>query len=188
MQTLVDSINETLKREFRVLDGRPIFRVVWSDDQLEVRKGKFSDWYGSILVREYTAVRQVKKYWYITPPTWVIEKLVFIANQTVLKEQVEELVECTNGSYEPVYVFSDKNGQPLELNREVVDFVVYTLMNPVKRDYKGLEAIEDKEEVKYFEEELGKGERSPLFVFENSAFVSTNQSKFKQEYKEKING
>jgi hypothetical protein len=50
---------------------------------------------------------------------------------------------------------------------------------------KALEEVEERNEVKYFEDQLSQGERSPLFVWENSAFVSTNQLKYKQDYVEK---
>jgi hypothetical protein len=99
---LVDAINSSLHQQFRVLDGRPIYRLVWSDDQLEVRKGKFSDFYGKIFIREVVAVRQIKKYWYMEEPGWVLEKLTFIKGNQALKDITEELVESGNGSYEPI--------------------------------------------------------------------------------------
>lgn len=180
---LIDTINSSLHQQFRVLDGRPIYRLVWSDDQYEVRKGKFSDYYGKIFIREVTAVRRIKKYWYMEEPCWVLEKLTFIASRAALKEICEELVESGNGSYETIYAFQDR---PVAL--EVVEFILHALHNPKKIDKNAVEAMEkyeDEQEVKYFEDQLGEDERSPLFVWENSAFVSTNQLKFKQDYVEK---
>lgn len=188
-KVVVDSINRSLSERFRVLDGRPIYRLVWGPEQEETRCGTFTDWYGSILIRqEYKAVRRVKKYWYLEGAYWILEKLVFVQGQQALKEIVEELVEARNGSYEPIYVFQDKDKKPLPVNWTVVEFVLHALHNPTKlspSDIRDLEIAQEQSELKYFEEELSKDERSPLFVWENSAFVSTNQLKFKQEYIEK---
>lgn len=188
-KVIIDSINSRLFENFRVLDGRPIYRIVWSDDQLEKRfSDQWTDWYGPIIVRgPYRAVRTIKKYWYMEKPCWVLEKLTFLQSHWHTKELTKELVEATNGSYEPVYPFRDAAGNPLPVASEIVDFILNSLHNPTKRtpgDLKKIQEIEDREEVKYFEEEIGKGERSPLFVWENSAFVSTNQIK----YKEKMRG
>ena len=185
---LVDSINKRLNDEYRVLDGRPIYRIVWSDEQLEMRKGTFTDWYGHILIRqEHNIVRQVKKYWYYEKPCWVLEKLVWIHQNQALKEQIEELVESRNGTYEPVYSFyRHSTKQALPVAWRVVDFIVDKLHNPTRADLKKQEAIEEEQEVAYFEEELGKGERSPLFVAENAAFVSSNQMTFKNSREPKL--
>lgn len=180
---LVEAINKSLLEQFRVLDGRPIYRLVWSDDQYEVRKGKFSDFYGHIFLREVTAIRNIKKYWYIQEPCWIMEKLIFIEGHAALKDIVSELVEAGNGVYESVFAFGNK-----PVAWEVIDFILHTLHNPQRPDpakVKAMEELEEKNEVKYFEDELSDGERSPLFVWENSAFVSTRQMKFKQEYVEK---
>jgi hypothetical protein len=100
----------------------------------------------------------------------------------------KELVEAFNGTYEPVYPFHDANNNPLPVVSEVVDCILDKLHNPTKRTPKDLDKIqkiEEAEEVKYLEDALHQDERSPLFVWDNSAFVSTNQLKYKQEYIEK---
>ncbi len=163
-KVVIDSINKTLHENYRVLDGRPIYRLVWSDNQLEKRfSDKWCDYYGHILIRsEYKAVRTIKKYWHIT--------------------------QAHNGSYEPVYTFRDAKNNPLPVVFEVVDFILQGLHAPRRRtasDMDKIREIEEAEEVKYFENELHEGERSPLFVWDNSAFVSTNQLRFRQDYIEK---
>jgi hypothetical protein len=190
-RTIIDSINKRLLENYRVLDGRPIYRIVWSDDQLEKRfSNKWTDWCGPIIIRsEYSATRTIKKYWYINPPCWVMEKLIFLPSSWHVKELVKELVEAQNGTYEPIYPFRDSRNNPLPVVSDVVDFILERLHNPTKKSPKDLERIreiEEEEEVKYFENELHEGERSPLFVWDNSAFVSTNQLKYRQEYKEKL--
>lgn len=184
---LIDAINESLHRDYRVLDGRPIYRLAWSDDLLEKRVGNFTDWYGHIMIRqEHKAMREVKKYWYLKKQCWVLEKLVFIRGNEALKEISLELVEARNGSYEPLYMFHDKDENPLEVNWKVVQIILATIHNPAKRlpsDLADDARLQEKEEHDYFFNQLSQDERSELFVWDNSAFVSTRQLKFKSEYK-----
>lgn len=186
---IVDVINRKLFEEYRVLDGRPIYRLVWSDDQLELRVGTFTDWYGSILIREeHKALREIKKYWYLEQQCWVLEKLVFMPKWEAMKDLLEELVQARNGTYEPVYTFIGADNSPLPVSFPVVEYIIQCLHNPQKlteKDYKAIYDAEERAETQYFEEKLGEEERSPLFVWEESAFVSTNQLKFKQTYVEK---
>lgn len=166
-----------------------MYRLVWSQDQLEVRRGLMREYYGHIFLREYFSVEPRKKYWYFKNPCWVLEKLTFIKGQAALKEVVTELVECANGSYEPLFPFVDKDFNALPVTRLVVDIVLWKLHNPTAPLTPGqLDDIRQRmeaKEVAAFEEELGAGERSPLFVFGSSVAVSTNQLKFKEEYVEK---
>lgn len=189
-KVLIDAINETLHREYRVLDGRPIYRLVWSGDQLEKRVGDFTDWYGHILIRqEHKCLREVKKYWYFEKPCWVLEKLIFIKGNEALKEVTLELVEARNGSYEPVYAFLDSKRNPLSVNWLVVEIILGVLHNPTKKlpsDIAAEELLEEEDEHNYFFEKISEDERPELFVWENSVFVSTKQLEFKQEYKEKL--
>lgn len=184
-RTVIDFVNKALHSQFRVLDGRPIYRVVFSADLVEVRVGTFTDWYGHILIRqEHKACRRIKKYWYYDKPCWVLEKLVFIRGNQALKEITEELVEAKNGSYEPLYAFVDGEGNPLPFNERVVWKVLDMLHNPRQRtpsDVQADEFLAEEEEVKYFENEIGKNERPELFVFENSTFVSTRQLEFRKK-------
>lgn len=189
-KTIIDGINQRLYDSYRVIDGRPIYRIVWSDDQLELRLGTFTDWYGHILIRqEHKALREIKKYWYLKRPCWLLEKLVFMPSEYHLKDILEELVQARNGTYEPVYVFNDRDNNPIPVVESVVEFIINSLHNPQKRtkkDFEAMEKLEEKGEVKFFEDQLGENERSPLFVWDNSAFVSTNQMKFREEYKEPL--
>jgi hypothetical protein len=190
---LIDQMNEDLKEQFRVLDGRPIYRIVWSADELEVRRGLMREFYGHIFIREYFTVGPRKKYWYFKNPCWLLEKLTFIQGQAALKEVIDELVEAVNGTYEPVFPYVDKNFNPLPVSRLVTDIVLWRLHNPTAPLTPGqLDDIRQRieaSEVAYFEEELGQNERSPLFVAGNAVNVSTNQLAFnktyKQEYTEK---
>lgn len=185
----VELINKYLKENFRVLDGRPIYRVVWSDYQLEKRRGNYKDYYGHIFIREYVAVREIKKYWYMNPHRWVLEKLVFIANRWELKTLLDELVQAQNGTYEPLFGFyNESTKKDLPVTQLFIDFTLQKLHNPTRvtpSDIAALEMLQDREEVQAFEEQLSENERSPLFVWDNSAFVSTEQLRFREEYVEK---
>ena len=190
-KVIIELINKMLHERYRVLDGRPIYRLVWSADELELRKGTYSEFYGSIFIRQTTSVKWIKKYWNYTNPRWVLEKLVFIHNKHQLKEMQEELVLAYNGSYEPVYSFINKSDEPLPVVWEVVEYILWKLQNPAKTNpFLAQAAMEAEEaaEVAYFEEQLHEGERSPLFVWENSAFVSSNQLAYRKSltYTEKI--
>jgi hypothetical protein len=134
----------------------------------------------------------MKKYWNFANPRWVFEKLVFINGNQALKEMEEELVMCRNGTYEPIWSFVDSDDNPLPVVWEIVEFIVWKLHNPTGINpamAKAAQEAEEAAEVKYFEDQLHEGERSPLFVWENSAFVSTNQLKYKESltYTEKLN-
>lgn len=185
----INTINRRLRDDYRVLDGRPIYRVVFSGSQYEMRKSVWREFYGHILIREYEATKLAPKYWYFKEPCWVLEKLVFINKQVALKEILEELVEAGNGTYEPVYVFKDKDENPLPVYWRVVEIILWHLHHPVKMtpsDIKDVMLLEEAAEVEYFRNQLAEGERSELFVFENSAFVSSNQHKFRQDRQEYV--
>src|SRR5262245_58179720 len=133
-------INKHLTENYRVLDGRPIYRIVWSENQYEMRKGNWREFYGHILIREYTAVKRAPKYWYYNRPSWVLEKLVFINGHEALKTIVEELVEAQNGTYEPLYRFADKFENPLPVYERIVAVILWHLHNPQKKTASDLRA------------------------------------------------
>lgn len=184
---LIDSINASLAQDYRVLDGRPIYRVVWSDDLTEKRIGTFTDWYGHILIRqEHKALREVKKYWYINPPCYVLEKLVFVTGYQALRDIVEELEGARNGIYETLYAFRNvETGVQLPVNQRVVDIILHTLHNPQKKmtasDFDELQRLEEQEEVRFFEEKVTEEGRSDLFLYDLGQWVSTNQLKYRKE-------
>lgn len=191
-RVMVDAVNRKLAEEYRLLDGRAIYRIVWSDEQFEVRKGTFTDWYGHILIREeHNITREVKKYWYFDKPSWVLEKLVFFGNRKEMEEVTKELVNAQNGSYETIYRFyRDSTKQNLPVEFRIVDFIIWRLHNPgEKLNVEKAQAIEEKEEVAYFEDQLSvasENKRSPLFIAENAVGVSTNQMVFRNSREAKL--
>jgi hypothetical protein len=187
---IIENINERLERRGKSIDGRTILRIVWTADQFEKRVGTFSDWYGDIFLREYTAMKEVPKYWYITPPCWILERLTFldpkaaIHRELIAQKDVDlDIYKPTlNGTYEPLYAFRNaRTGQPLEVNDRVVDMILHKLMNPVQKrtesDAREEHFAELEADAEYFEAELTEAGRSPLFAFENSVFLDSTKRK-----------
>lgn len=100
-------------------DGRPRFRLVWSDNQTEKYSGKREVWKDGIFLRIEDGIHEVKKYSYISE-RFVLERLVFMP--------IEEIPESVNGHYEPVYVFWDKDKNYLKPNILVCDMVINWLL------------------------------------------------------------
>lgn len=170
---VIEAINRKLKERGRSLDGRPILRIVFSDEQLEKRVGTFTDWYGHILIRqEYKALRECKKYGYIAGK-WVLERLTFLdPNNAIVKD---ELVDARNGTYEPLYVFQDKDQQPLPVNWRIIEKMLWSMENytPGRGNQSMADSAEDDEirqEIAYFEEQIGPYQRSQLFADEAAVF------------------
>lgn len=116
-------INQQLLDKFgrEALGDRPLFRLVWSDDQMEYRRGHFEDWYaGTIFLREYDGIRHARKYNYLHQQ-WVLEKLVYEPNR--------ELPESENGHYEILWAFP-KDLPPL---LKACLYAIYRHINKVKK-------------------------------------------------------
>lgn len=96
--------------------GGPKFKLVWSDNETELRKGEFNEFYGSIFLRSFSGIKEVPKYSYIQE-RWILEMWIPYANK--------ELPESENkGTYEPFWVFSDKKGNYLRPTMKAVQFLV----------------------------------------------------------------
>ena len=98
----IESINEKLKSEFGTFtDGRPNFRVIFSEDQYEKRYTNFTD-EGFELI--YPEIRLLPKYKQYIKQKYILERLVPVVGETDLTEKT---------SYEPAWVFQDKSGNYL---------------------------------------------------------------------------
>lgn len=119
----LETINKRLADHYgKFEDGRPNWRVVWSDDQLEKRKMTHTDEGFELLT---PIVREVKKYSYIHHK-YVLERLIPIP-----AFHGQDLVDST--SYEPVWTFEDANGNPLPPIWEAI----YLLIRTVKENLEG---------------------------------------------------
>lgn len=173
---LVVHLNKKLADRGRSLDGRPIWRIVWSTSQREMRRGKFSDYYGTIFLREVEEVRSVPKYWY-NPDRWVLERLTFLPpNAAIHKELLSQTstldiqAPVYNGTYEPIYVFEDKDKNPLPLVEFVLDAIMFSLefgerVKLTDSDFRDEYFKATDLEAEYFEEQIQDSGRSPLFAF-----------------------
>lgn len=121
-RNIAEMVNKKLKELYGTDDEfRAIFRVVWSDEQVEKRFGTFSNWYGPIFISEYKGMDVVKKYPYIKH-RWVLEKLMFAMTDEVIG------LDLNNRSYEPVYTFEDKFGRELPVEWWAVEMIVKRLL------------------------------------------------------------
>ena len=115
----VTRINELLAAHFGIADDRrPIWRIVWSDDQYEKRLMDCTD-EGLILL--HPEVREVPKYKQWVPSKWVLEQLVAVPDVNS-KELAGMKV-----SYEPVFVFENAKGDALPPKFEVSKIVIDTI-------------------------------------------------------------
>jgi hypothetical protein len=112
----IQNINKWLKTQGLTPFGEPIFRLIWSDESFEYRRGTFNDFYESIYLRTVTETRKVPKYNYIFE-RWVLE-IWSPATSPELPESLER------GSYEPFFVFEDKDGNYLPPAFKAVQFII----------------------------------------------------------------
>ena len=175
----VIAVNLKLADLGKYLDGRPLYRIVWSSGQLEKRMGDFEDYYGHILIRRtYKAVREVPKYSYCMD-RWILEKLVFLdpEHQTIRFELITRKVY----DYEPIFVFQKSNGDPLPVTWISVDWIIDSLNNRrptwIKKEseYDSDDRASEQSEIDELALELEDHGRSDLFAFEDSVFMDSTK-------------
>lgn len=178
-RVIVAAINEKLKEFGQSLDGRPIWRISWSSDQLEKRIGEHEDWNpsGTIFIRKWFGMKECLKYNYAMD-RWVLERLTFLGDNKIMGM---EIVDARKGTYEPVYVFQDANSKPLSVNWRIVDVIMSTLARGAHYDSpKAREESWEKMaelEVGEMEEYLHDIGRSPLFAFEETVALDSTKRK-----------
>jgi hypothetical protein len=118
METL-DDLNARLIDHYGIdtSTGRPIFRIVWANDQTEMRRVTELD---SGIQLLHPVVREVKKYPYLKD-LYVLERLV------VVPEINREELPTSKLSYEPIWAYRDAAGQPLPPIWTPTKFIVDTL-------------------------------------------------------------
>ena len=97
--------------------GRPMFRIVWANDELEKR---LVDSLDSGIELLYPAVREVKKYPYLKD-LYVLERLV------VVPDINQRELPTSKMSYEPLWAYYDEHKMPLPPIWEATRFIVDTL-------------------------------------------------------------
>ena len=129
--------------------GQPMFRIVWSEDEVEKRLVECTDLGVQLL---YPEVREVKKYWYLRE-LYVLERLV-----EVPEFQVKELAG-KRLSYEPLWAYRDDKDQPVrpvwESTKYIIDIFYAALGKKSAYQYVDPYAPENKEtRIQKLEEEL----------------------------------
>lgn len=125
----IEQLNAKIGYEYRSLDNRALFRLIWSESAFENRYGTFREFTESgIFIREVTETRRVRKYNYIHN-RWIFEAWA-PGNLTANRETPD----AYNGDYVPVYVFENKNGEYLPPNEKVVRFLIAAVYGRVKKD------------------------------------------------------
>lgn len=120
MAEKIETINQYLKDNFGIDtdDSEPIFRVVWSDDQFEMRETKYTDSGVELLHAE---IRNLPKYKSYAPHVYILERRVLVPD-TNLKE-----LAGMKKSYEPLWVFTGKDGNPVPPTISGCKFVIDAL-------------------------------------------------------------
>ena len=123
------SLNNWLRESYgRTVTGKTKFRIVWSEDITEHRKGQFNEFYGKIFLRTIIGIRELPKYNYIHNryilEGWKDEDLSFNG----------EVPEAKGGDYIPIYVFEDRNGNPLPITYKVLTFIIASIQGRVRKD------------------------------------------------------
>jgi hypothetical protein len=153
----------------RTVDGKVLFRLIWSTGVTEFRKSRFIDFSGDLQIRDVIETREVLKYPF-AQDRWVLERIKLIDK----KAREFGLVSDENYSYEEIYVFQDREGNFLPLNREALEAAMYLFckfylqMTPKERADMRMQILANKELQKRNDiaEKLGEG-RSPFgFVLE----------------------
>jgi hypothetical protein len=118
----ISDINKKLLEEFGTEFGNsPRFRVVFSEDQYEKRLTDHTDEGFELLRPE---VRLLPKYKQWIREKYILERLVPVVGDTDLVTKV---------SYEPAWVFQDKNGNYLPPFFEGCRFVIESMYNAIGR-------------------------------------------------------
>lgn len=106
--------------------SKPMFRLVFAEDEYEIQDRVWKDFYGHLFIREVKEARQVRKY----PEDdgkYILEHLVAIPfiNQSQLPGQ--------KMSYEPIWTFEDRWSKPLTPTMNACAFIVDTLLAAMGR-------------------------------------------------------
>ena|SRR5687768_1422223 len=116
----VETINKRLAEIYGIdtESTDPIFRVVWSEDQYEMRRTKYSDAGIELLHEE---VRNLPKYRQWVKEKYVLERLVLIPDTSMPE------LPATRKSYEPLWVFRDEHDNALPPVWQAIEFIIATL-------------------------------------------------------------
>lgn len=135
----VERINDWLRKEYGIetVSDRPMWRVVWADDQTEKRLMRYTDAGIELLTPE---VREVRKYQQF-PHMYVLEHLEYVDAANNADEMTVQIA-----SYEPKWSFVDNQLNPLQPRIEVCKLVIDTFNAAVHGDKSGFAKYKDTNE------------------------------------------
>ena len=120
----IEDLNSRLVDHFGISsdNGDPIWRLVWSDDQVEKRLGTYDDITpNGLYIRTVTEVREVPKYKQYIQQKFILERLVVIPDMNLPELPALKL------SYEPIWTFEDKDGNYLPPRWDAIKFIIDTI-------------------------------------------------------------
>jgi len=102
--------------------NEPMFRVVFSDDQREMRLGDYNDFTPSgMFIRSVREVREVPKYQWIKA-RWVLEHLCVVPEVNMIE------LPTTKLSYEPLWIFENQSGDYLPPRYDAAKIIIETML------------------------------------------------------------
>lgn len=119
----IDSLNSQLVDLFGIHTetGDPMFQIVFSDVQFEMRKGEYNDFTPSgIFIRTVTEVRNAPKYQWIKG-RWVLEQLCVVPEINLPELPASKL------SYEPLWIFETQSGEYLPPRIDALKLIINTM-------------------------------------------------------------
>jgi hypothetical protein len=158
LTTIHENENRFLAEKFGTdIFGHAFFRVVWSEDMTEIRFGKFNEFVGDRFIRTVTGNHRVRKYNYIHS-RWILEK--YFPPEVAFNEMIPESRE---GSYEPIFVFEDKDANPLPITLRVLDLLCSASSGKLRKaDATEMRAFHEKLEQKEIQDFIDSIDTSPL--------------------------
>lgn len=120
----IANINSYLKNLYGIdtLSNLPMWRVVFSEDELEKRYGTYDDYSpGGLFIRRVTEVREVPKYRQYIQERYILERL------TIIPQINERDLPTQKLSYEPMFTFETSKGDYLPPTIQACKFVVDTV-------------------------------------------------------------
>lgn len=131
MSEQIKILNQRLSDNYgKFEDGRPIWRLVFSDSQFEKKFGRYTDYTtNGMFIKQVEEVREVKKYPYDIGK-WILERLVPVPPYN----QMELVTQTT--SYEPVWTFEDANNNPLPPTWKAIELIIFSIHREVAKRFR----------------------------------------------------
>lgn len=141
-------LNKLLKDHFgQTIDGKGKFRLAWSEDLHEHRRGNYVDFVPgtNILLRDVVETRWTRKYTAIKDK-YILESWVYENDQSAM-------VASGNGHYEYRQVFkADANGKPILPPWNVLKFLCNLLTSGVKSTVSDMKDMDRQEREAFINE------------------------------------